>query len=72
MLSLFNGSVQEEQISAHGIYIRWQLRCRCARKELSDLFKTFNKIESSDESDIFYPKRTIFLRAQHVLSYHLT
>ena len=45
-----------------GIYIRLLLRNRFARKEQSllfDLFKTFNKIESSYKSDFFLHKRPI-------------
>ena len=47
----------------------------CARKAqymLFDLFKAFDYIESSRKSGIFTQKDPFsFMRAQHVMSYHL-
>ena len=50
-------------IQNHGIYIRWYLRSRCARKEQSllfDLYKAFDQIESIQKLN-FSPRRPIFL-----------
>ena len=48
----------------HGTHIRWYLRNRCARKELSMelfvLFKACDQIKSSHKS-VFFPIRPIFL-----------
>ena len=39
---------------------------------LFDLFKALDQIESNNKSDIFLRKDLFsFMRAQHVLSYHL-
>jgi len=39
---------------------------------LFDLFKAFDKFESGHKSDIFIRKDLFsFMRAQHVMSYHL-
>ena len=50
-----------------GIYIiRWQLINRCARKKqflLFNLFEAYDQIESSHESELFCPKRSIFFHA---------
>ena len=47
----------------HGAYIRQSLSNRCARKEQSllfDMFKPFNKIESSHKSDFFLSLKNLF------------
>ena len=48
--------------SVYGTYIRWQLRNRCAHKDLSmfDLFKALELIESNHKSFFFF-KNTFFL-----------
>ena len=53
----------------HDTYIRWLLRNRCARKEQAPLFDLFKAFPTW----IFFVHRKdlSFMRAQHVLSYHL-
>ena len=47
-------------------------RGACNEQSLSfDLFKAVDQFEGSVKSDVFFPKRPIFMRAQHVMSYHL-
>ena len=57
------------------VKLRWQRIKRCARKAQSmvfDFFKAFDYIESSHKSGIFTRKDLFsFMRAQHVVSYHL-
>ena len=64
---------QSDKGMEQGIYIRWQLRNRCERKEQSllfDLSNALDKIESIHKSDFFSSEKT-YIRVQHVLSYHL-
>ena len=59
----------------HGIYIRWYLINRCARKDQSlsfDLYKAFDLFKIRHKSGIFTRKDLFsIMRAQHLMGYHL-
>ena len=56
------GSSSTIQYTNHGIYIRWYLKKRCARKErslLCDLYKDFDS-SSAGTNQVFLPETTYF------------
>ena len=46
----------------NGIYIRWYLRKRCARKELYLLVELFKAVDCSHKLDFSLSKRRIFIK----------
>ena len=56
------------------MYVVCVFRSRSARKEqslISDLFKAFDRIASSQKTIYFSKVLFSFMRAQHIFSYHI-